>query len=58
MDNFNMPESFENEELSTSPIDQMIYDFEKFNEENLPIKGTVFPIIQEKVFIKCKHENT
>ncbi len=53
-----MPESFEKEELATYPIDQMIYDFEKFNEENLPPKGTVFPIIQEKLFIKYKHENT
>ena len=58
MDKSNMPKSFEKEDLCTSPIDQMIYDFEKNNEEILQSKGTIFPIIQEKIFIKYKEANS
>ena len=67
----NMPESFEKEDLSISPIENMIFDFcnniDYTNTitntyvlsdiQNLPKKGNVFPIIKKHLFSKIQEPN-
>jgi len=67
-----MPESFEKEDLSISPIENMIFDFCNNIDyvdytitntyvlsdiQNLPQKCNVFPIIKKHLFSKIQEPN-
>jgi hypothetical protein len=54
-----IPNTLEKEDLSISPIESMIFDFEnnKYNSIIFPLKGNIFPYIEPIMFSKIKHNN-
>jgi hypothetical protein len=51
-----IPDTLIKEDLSITPIESMIFDFDKnkYNSTILPLKGNIFPYIDPTTFKKIK----
>ena len=54
-----IPDTLIKEDLSITPIESMIFDFDKnnYNSTNLPLKGNIFPYINPTIFRTIKKNN-